>query len=80
MLIEFRKRLNVLGFQESTRNLAAACQCKARPHTSSKTGAAITKFGLTLLPQPPYGPDLAPSEMNVFAALKDAIRCATVEC
>ena len=81
MLIELRKRWNELGLHEFTRNLAAACQCKARLHTSSKTGAAITKFGWTLLPHPPYDSDLPPSEIHVWGGgLKDAVRCATVEC
>ena len=35
-------------------------QHNARPHTSLRTQEAITKFGWTVLPYPPYSPDLAP--------------------
>jgi histone-lysine N-methyltransferase SETMAR len=34
----------------------------------------VTKFGWTVLPHPPYSPDLAPSDLHLFGALKDAIR------
>jgi histone-lysine N-methyltransferase SETMAR len=45
----------------------------ARPHASLKTREAITKFGSTVLPLPPCSPDLAPSDLHLFGALKDAI-------
>jgi histone-lysine N-methyltransferase SETMAR len=32
------------------------------------------KFGLTVLPHPPYSPDLAPSDFHLFGPLKDALR------
>jgi histone-lysine N-methyltransferase SETMAR len=35
---------------------------------------AITKLGRTVLPHPPYSPDLAPSDLHLFGSLKDAIR------
>jgi histone-lysine N-methyltransferase SETMAR len=44
----------------------------ARPHTNLKTQEAITKLGWTVLPHPPYSPDLA-SDFHLFGALKDAI-------
>jgi histone-lysine N-methyltransferase SETMAR len=43
-------------------------------HTRLKTQEAITKLGWTVLPHPPYSPDLAPSYFHFFGALKDAIR------
>jgi histone-lysine N-methyltransferase SETMAR len=46
----------------------------ARPHTSFKTQVAITKLRLTVLPHPPYSPDLVPSDLHLFGALKVAIR------
>jgi histone-lysine N-methyltransferase SETMAR len=45
-----------------------------RPHTSLKTWEAITEFGRTVLPHPPYSPDLSPSDFHLFGARKDAIR------
>ena len=45
----------------------------ARPHTSLWTQEAITKSGWTVLPHPPYTPDLAPSDFHLFGPLKDAL-------
>jgi histone-lysine N-methyltransferase SETMAR len=49
----------------------------ARKHTRLKTQKAITKLGRTVLPHPPYSPDLAPSDFHIFGALIDAIRGKT---
>lgn len=46
----------------------------ARPHTSLRTSEHIAKQGWTVLPHPPYSPDLAPSDFHLFGALKDGIR------
>ena len=46
----------------------------ARPHTSLYTREEITKLHWTVLPHPPYSPDLAPSDFYLFGPLKDAIR------
>jgi histone-lysine N-methyltransferase SETMAR len=46
----------------------------ARPHTSLRTREHITKMGWTVLPHPPYSPDLAPSDVHLFGSLKDALR------
>jgi histone-lysine N-methyltransferase SETMAR len=46
----------------------------ARPHTSLHTREAITKLQWTVLPHPPYSPDLAPSDYHLFSPLKDANR------
>jgi histone-lysine N-methyltransferase SETMAR len=46
----------------------------ARPHTTLHTREAITKLQWTVLPLPPYSPDLAPSDYHIFSPLKDAIR------
>ncbi|KDR22890.1 hypothetical protein L798_14745, partial [Zootermopsis nevadensis] len=42
--------------------------------TSPRTREEITKLGWTVLPHPPYSPDLAPSDFHLFGPLKDAIR------
>jgi len=34
----------------------------ARPHTNLRTQETNAKFGWTVLPHPPYSPDLAPSD------------------
>lgn len=46
----------------------------ARPHTSMKTTSTLAKFGWTVLPHPPYSPDLAPSDFHLFGPLKDGLR------
>ena len=43
------------------------------PHTSPRTRQAITTTGWTVLPPPPYTPDLAPSDYNLFGPVKDAL-------
>jgi histone-lysine N-methyltransferase SETMAR len=42
----------------------------ARPHTSLKTLEHVVKFGWTVLPHPPRGPDLAPSDSHLFGRKK----------
>jgi histone-lysine N-methyltransferase SETMAR len=46
----------------------------AHPHTGLRTREHITKMGWTMLPHPPYSPDLAPSDFHVFGSLRDALR------
>ena len=46
----------------------------ARPRTSRRTMEMITTFGWTVLPHPPYSPDLAPSDFCLFGSVKDGIR------
>jgi len=45
----------------------------AHPHTSLRTQEAISKFGWTVLPHPPYSPDLALSDFHLFGPLKDTL-------
>jgi hypothetical protein len=46
----------------------------ARPHTSLNTREAIATMGRTVLPHPPYSPDLAPPDFHLFGPLKDALQ------
>jgi histone-lysine N-methyltransferase SETMAR len=43
----------------------------ATPHTSARTRDAIERLGFSLLPHPPYNPDLAPSDFHLFPKLKE---------
>ena len=45
-----------------------------RPHTSLKTVEHIVKLGSTVLPHPPYSPDLVPSAIHLFGPMKDGLR------
>ena len=46
----------------------------ARSHTSLKTVEHIANLGWTVLPHPPYSPDLVPSDFHVFGPMKDGLR------
>jgi hypothetical protein len=43
-------------------------------HTRLIRQEAITEFGWTVFPHPPYSIDTAPSDFHLFGALRDAIR------
>jgi len=49
-------------------------QDNAPSHTSAVAMAAIRECGCELLSQPPYSPDLAPSDYHVFQSVKDSLR------
>jgi transposase len=34
----------------------------------------VAQFGWTVLPQPPYNPELAPSDFHLFVLMKDGLR------
>jgi histone-lysine N-methyltransferase SETMAR len=42
----------------------------ARPHTGARISALLEHFNWELFDQPPYSPDLAPSDYNLFTYLK----------
>ncbi|XP_014486214.1 PREDICTED: histone-lysine N-methyltransferase SETMAR-like [Dinoponera quadriceps] len=42
----------------------------ARPHISRQTQELLTHLGWTVMPHPPYSPDLAPSDYHLFSKLK----------
>ena len=46
----------------------------ATPHTANLTLALIQRLGWTRFPQPPYSPDLAPSDFWLYARLKKNLR------
>jgi histone-lysine N-methyltransferase SETMAR len=43
----------------------------ATPHTNAQTQETIERLGFSLLPHPPYSPDLAPSDFHLFPKLKE---------
>ena len=46
-------------------------QDNASPHTSLKTVEHIVILGWTVVPHPPYSPDLAHSDFHLFGPMKD---------
>jgi histone-lysine N-methyltransferase SETMAR len=45
-----------------------------RPHTDARTPALREHFNWELCDHPPYSPDLAPSDYNLFTCLKNWLR------
>lgn len=43
----------------------------ARPHVARVTQELLKQFGWTVIPHPPYSPDLAPSDYHLFPNLKE---------
>ena len=90
LLVDFLpkgKTINAARYQETLKKLAVAIGRKrpsiqnmilhhdnARPHTAHATTDEITAKGWTVLPHPPYSPDLAPSDFYRFGPLKDFLR------
>jgi len=45
----------------------------ARSHTSLKIVECIVNLGRTVVPRPPYSPDLVPSDFHLFGPMKDGL-------
>lgn len=45
----------------------------ATPHTAKKTKRKLQSLGWTVLPHPPYSPDLAPTDFKLFRSLANAL-------
>jgi len=52
----------------------------ARPHTSATTRDAIQRLDFSVLPHPPYSPDLAPSDFHLFPKLKEHLKGQRFSC
>ena len=50
----------------------------APAHTSKDTVAFLEKKGLTILPHPPYSPDLAPFDFFLFPRLKKTLEVGDI--
>ena len=44
----------------------------AHPHTAAHTAETLRKLKFEVIAHPPYSPDLAPSDYNLFCPLKEA--------
>ena len=47
--------------------------CSAKSHTSLVTRQKLLELGSEVLPHPPYGPDLAPSDYFLFRSLQNSL-------
>ena len=46
----------------------------ARPHASETVRQKLDSLGWTVIPHPPYSPDLAPSDYHIFVSLSNHLR------
>ena len=46
----------------------------ARPHTANATQIKLKKLGITVIDNPPYSPDLSPSDYYLLSPMKSSIR------
>ncbi|GFV91361.1 histone-lysine N-methyltransferase SETMAR [Trichonephila clavipes] len=60
--------------ESANRRGAVFHQDNARPHTSVVTGHSLWELGWKVLMHPPNSMDLAPSDYNLFLALKNFLR------
>jgi len=51
-----------------------------RPYTSAATRDAIQHLDFSVLPHPPYSPDLAPSDLHLFPKLKEHLKGQHLSC
>jgi len=56
------------------RNMFLLHHDNARPHCSAQTQDAMTSLKFTVVPHPPYSPDLAPSDFWLFPKLKETLK------
>ena len=49
----------------------------ARPHTAKVTQEKIIELGWSVLPHPPYSPDLAPTDYHLFCSLQNFLNGKT---
>ena len=68
------KRRRLLSDQPSNIHFL---QDNARPHTAHASVTKLASIGFTLLPHPPYSPDISPSDYYLFAPMKAALRGKT---
>ena len=64
-----RRRLNDTGYHR-----IHFLHDNARPHVAAITRSKLEKLSLTVLPHPPYSPDIAPSDFYLFSPMKTALK------
>ena len=48
-------------------------QDNAQPHTVRLTQSKLAEIGFTVLPHPPYSPDICPSDYYLFSPMKNSL-------
>jgi len=75
-LTAIKRRIERIGIRNETLLL----HDKARPHTSAATRDAIQHLDISVLPHPPYSPNLAPSGFHLFPKLKEHLKGQRFSC
>ena len=75
-LTALKRRIVWIG----VRNETLLQHYNAWPHTSAATRDAIQRLGFSVLPHPPYSPDLAPRNFHLFAKLKGHLNGQCFSC
>jgi transposase len=68
-LIQVKRRLLLGGGYQKFHYL----HDNAMPHSAAKSIEKLHDIGFTILPHPPYSPDLAPSDFYLFSPMKSAL-------
>ena len=74
VLREFRERFRRMGPALFKSGQWHCHQDNAPVHNSILVTDYLTKMGIKIVPRPPYGPDLAPSDFWLFPKLKEKLR------
>ena len=61
----------IRGKRRKSQSSVIFLQDNARPHTAALTRETLEQLKWTVLPHPPYSPDLAPSDYHLFGPLKE---------
>jgi len=75
-LTALKRRLEWIGI----RNETLLQHDNARPHTSAATRDVIQCLDFSVLPHPPYSPDLTPSDFHLFPKLKEHLKGQHFSC
>ena len=75
-LTALKRRIERIGIRNDT----LLQHDNARPHTSAATRDAIQRLDFSVLPHPPYIPDLAPSDFHLFRKLKEHLKGQHFSC
>ena len=74
ILTALKRRIEWIGIRNET------LLQHATPHTSAATRDAIQHLDFSVLPHPPYSPDLAPSDFYLFPELKEHLKGQHFSC
>ena len=78
-LMKLDKEIKVKQPEVPTRKGGIFHQDNLRPHTSLVNRKKLLELGWEVLPDPPYSPDLAPSDYHLFRSLQNHLNGKTFD-